>query len=232
MRYVSQYFDLRLFRKNGDIAHSFRNGVLVIGDMTTRDGSGLTTSTKGYSIDSAANATTPEKEIMGVMKDFAGKLIDESGAERIECIGLGTLNKLQVDGATSCTDLQDGWSLSRTFFEAPAITPGATTVVVGAYYEVIKGTVVYNGVTYKKGKIFLGVTGQTTTSTTDGGLFALSVYPLLNNKDTFLDEEFKIKLLQTGNESTGYWEPDIDGAFVPRNGLSTGINTGFGYTNP
>ena len=229
MRYVSQYYDLKLFRKNGEIAHAFRNGVLVIGDMTTRNGTDLTTSTKGYSIDSAANATTPEKEIMGVMKDFAGKLIDESGAVREECIGLGTLNKVKVGGA-SVTDFADGWAPSRTFFEAPAITPGNSTAVVGAYYEVIKGSVVCDGVTYKKGKIFLATSAN--TSTTDSGLFALSPYPLMNVGDSFLDEEFKIKLLQTGNESTGYWEPDIDGAFAARNSLGTYIGSGYGYTNP
>jgi len=231
MRYVSQYYDLKLFRKNGEIAHAFRNGVLVIGDMTTRNGTDTSTSTKGYTIDSAAYSSTPEKEIMGVMKDFAGKLIDESGAVRIECIGLGTLNKVRVGGA-SVTDFADGWAPTRTFFEAPALTPGTDAAVVGAYYEVIKGSCTYNGVTYKKGKIFLAVTGVTAVSTTDSGLFALSPYPLMNVGDSFLDEEFKIKLLQTGNESTGYWEPDIDGAFVARNSLGTYVNSGYGYFNP
>jgi len=112
------------------------------------------------------------------------------------------------------------------------LTPGTDAAVVGAYYEVIKGSCTYNGVTYKKGKIFLAVTGVTAVSTTDGGLFALSPYPLMNVGDSFLDEEFKIKLLQTGNESTGYWEPDIDGAFVARNSLGTYVNSGYGYFNP
>lgn len=92
--------------------------------------------------------------------------------------------------------------LNTTFFAAPPISPGATTVTADIRYEVISGTVVYDGTTYRTGQVFVG-TAVTDTSTTDGGLFALALptpYFDPGETDGNRAEFFRIAILGSGDE--------------------------------
>lgn len=199
MRYISKYDNLALYRKNGQIAHKFKNGVLVVGDKTTRNGTDLTTDTKGYVVDYFDYTSTPELEIMDVKPDFAGLFIDESGAVRIECIGLGSLVGTDYSGS-ALTEPLEGYK--GLFFEAPELDNSAT-LIEGALYEVLSAPVIYDGTTYSAGERFTVVAG--TTSFTGAGTVALSILTLENKGCHFTKQAFEIQHLITPNDTIGHW---------------------------
>lgn len=213
MRYISKYHDLALYRNDGSIAHKFHNGELIIGDTTTRNGTDTTTSTAGYTVDAATKSDT-SRQIQIVKPDLAGKVEGEVGFNRYEGTGLGSLNKVDNDG-DALAALVNGYL--GTYFEAPELTNTAT-LVVGAWYEVLSGTVTYNSVVYSEGEKFKVVTGV--TSFTGSGVIALSLYPLVNQCTDMTAEHFKIKNLMNGDESTDYWNV-TEGGFEPRNTLTS-----------
>lgn len=223
MRYVSPFSELKLVRNNGKVAHQFFNGVLVIGDKTTRDGVSATggeTDSKTYTIDSAANATYPEREVQLVKTDLAGKSLGDGGFNRVQAIGLGSLIGLNYDLTTplAAPALMRGYQ--GTFFEAPEIS-GTTNGIAECWYEVLSGTVLYNGVTYMVGDSFKVVTGILSIDGMTGtGTYALSVHPLVKKCACFTAEEFKIQHLEVGDESSSYWRGE-EGGFQPRNSLQS-----------
>lgn len=229
MRYISQYDKLVLFRKNGEIAHQFKNGVLVVGDTTTRNGTNKTTSTKAYTVDTFAYSSATETEIFGWKPDFAGKTIDESGAVRIECAGLGYLAALAYDGTTPLTSLATGYYGS--FFEAPVLT-GTTDAVVataGIVYEVLSDSVIYDGVTYTKGQIITA--DGSTTATTGSGTFALTLPRALKNRvDPMHAEAFALAHLIYPEQAIAYWN-QTNGGYTAVDGTGTSDYNFIGLMN-
>lgn len=215
MRYVSQYDDLALYRNDGSIAHKFHNGVLVIGDVKTRNGTNSTTSTKGFTVDHFAYAADPGHEIQGIRKDYSGLEIDESGARRIECIGLGSLEKKNYVGS-ALASLLTGYD--GTFFEAPILDNNATLpATVNILYEVLSDDITYDGVTYKTGQVFVS---NGVTSVTGDGTFALSIKVLKNLADQYTKEAFAINHLVRENDAVEYWNSQ-NGGYTPIDSLMT-----------
>ena len=221
MRYISKYHELALYRNDGSIAHKFKYGELIIGDATTRNGTDLTTSTAGYTVDAGTKSDTT-RQIMIVKPDLAGKVEGEVGFNRYEGTGLGSLNKVDNDG-DALAALVNGYA--GTYFEAPELVNTAT-LVVGAWYEVLRGTATYKGTTYSRGEKFKVVSG--TTSFTGSGTIALSLYPLVNPYTDMTAEHFKIKNLMNGDESTDYWNV-TEGGFEPRNSMTSSVDDFYGW---
>lgn len=102
------------------------------------------------------------------------------------------------------------FGLNRTFFKAPPLTPGTDTASALVLYDVLNGHVTYNGVTYRAGQRFRGVSGVTAVSTSDGGTFALAIpdeYRLDECDASGVQQgEFAKQWLHTGQEGTGYYD--------------------------
>lgn len=219
MRYISQFNDLVLYRNNGEIAHKFKNGVLVCGDSTTRNGTNLTTDALPYTVDYYAYSSATETEIMQTLESVIATRESEADWVRIEKIGLGYLRKLGYDNTTALASLADGWR--GIFFEAPVITPGATTIpaVANIRYEVLSGSVVYDGVTYTVGDIILSDGSTTTTSGT--GTFALAIPTALKNTvDQMEAEAFAQAHLLKPTDAIGYWNK-INGGYTASSSMTT-----------
>lgn len=215
MRYISQFANLALFKDNGELAHVFGpDGVLVVGSLTTASGAG------NY-IDAAANAGDTGDELqLPYSTDLDGNAVT-----RLEMAGLGSLDTSTQTGG-SVTTLAEGY---RTFYEAPVLTGTTSSVssVANVYYKVLSGSVTYDGTTYTKNQVFY--TDGVTTATTGSGTFALDIPPALKNEcDTFRDEQFKIKHLKDGTESTAYY--NFTDGMTPRSSLTCTDDTFFGFT--
>ena len=218
MRYITQHSNLVLYRDNGDYAYRFGpQGVLVVGSASTDTGS-------GNAIDADLNATYPAQQLQRVYDtDLGGNLTN-----CLEMCGMGSLVSVDAEG-NDLSSLEAGYN--RIFFEAPVITPGATTIpaIAGIYYEVLSGTVTYDSVDYTVGQTIVSDGTTTTTSTSDSGTFALMIPPaMVDEVDEFLDEHYKIKNLKTGNEASDYF--NWDNGFTPRNSAVSTDTDYFGYT--
>ena len=156
-------------------------------------------------------------------------------------IGTGAGNEINPTGATTEDSLQvlftdaqiDALTGNRTptaldrvgrgitFFEAPPITPAASTVEPDIIYIVLSGSVVYNGKTYKRGEEFTGATGINNSATTDGGTFARSFQPKWRQglpPEQFTQENWRTKVLATGRETE--YDPNVPGGFEPTDPLT------------
>ena len=206
MRYISNNSRLALYTTNGNIAHQFNQGVLIVGSPTTGTGA-------GNSID----PTTVYWDGGKLMEVFPADLAGVTTA-KIEMMGQGSL----------ADPLGASIGLRGYFFESPILT--ATTASVpakeGIHYKVSQGTVTYAGVTYKAGQIF--TTDGTTTATTSTGKFF--IIPPPNSMESDLNAMFEEKHLQFGDEVRDAWLPEIEGGFIPRSEFTTtDIATGIGY---
>ena len=206
MRYISHISNYMITKNNGDLCYVFGpDGVLVVGSLTTSTGAG------NY-IDTAEN---PSDTSLEINLPYATDL-DGNAVTRLEMAGLGTLNKVTKTGGALST-FEAGY---RNFFEAPVLSGTGVAVVNGAYYVVLSGTVLYNGVTYTKGEEFLVITDQSTAGNSLG-TFAICIPPCLKRAcDPFRTEHFKIKVLEKGDESNDYWNYDASG-FNPMDSLTT-----------
>ena len=187
MRYITHMPSLLLYNRAGDMPYRFGQfGVLDLGT--------------GNTIDATAKPSDLPNELQLV---FTTDLDGNTGT-RVEMAGQGTLDGVTATAAT--IPLTDGYN--RYFFEAPAITPGVTTVVATAdvYYEVLNGHVTYDGVEYAAREVFISDGTVTTTSTSDAGTFALTIpKDLQAYADQFRDYNFAIKHLGDRDEATGYY---------------------------
>ena len=66
MRYISFYDEFALHNRNGNVRHKFWQGELIVGDPTTKTGT-------GNSIDTAVNATDPGLELMPLVPTGANR---------------------------------------------------------------------------------------------------------------------------------------------------------------
>lgn len=221
MRYITQFSNLILQTKNGALVARFgTQGVLIVGDPTTRDGA-------GNRIDSVLKGSTPNDETMRVFPtDLLGNSIICD-----EMVGMGSLISLDTaDSPANLTSLQVGYN--RNYFEAAIQTSsdvdtGDASTVSDVYYEVLTGEAIYQTVTYTKGQIFITINGID-DAVTGTGTFALTIPPALNIEcQAFRPEHFKIKTLLTGNESTTPWTYSSD--YTPRDDMVTSDPDYFGY---
>jgi hypothetical protein len=211
MRYKSLKGDnLVLYKNNGKIAYKFKNGVLTVGLNNCRTGTG------NYIV------SAPQTESDNNLQRFFATDLAGATTQCLEMCGCGTLNCVDLGGSAVTT-----FNIGKrgSFAEAPVISTGATTTSAygNIWYEVLSGTVTYNGVAYTKGQKFKTVAGTTTTSGTNA-TFALTTPPDMNN---FEKEAYAITQLALGDESTNYWLP-ADGGYTARQADSS---TGRGYVN-
>lgn len=215
MRYITHRDTLVLFEKRGKPRHTFGPfGVLIVGDNSC--------TVAGYRIDAELRPSAPTTELMPMFpNDLAG-----AQASCPEVCGLGTLTTTRVGGAATASLAVGRRGL---FFEAPVI---ATTTnlpnVAGIYYEVLSGTAIYNSVTYTKGEQFVSEGGGV-IAVTGSGTYALCIPPALAKKaDEFLAENFKIKHLKLGDESSSYFDWNA-GGFEPRDSQDSPDTDFFGW---
>lgn len=117
--------------------------------------------------------------------------------------------------STASTDIEKV-GLGKLFWEAPPIASPATNTVddSGVWYQVLTGTVTYNGTTYKAGDLFF--TEATFNDTTGTGTFALDVphdYKLSPVEHNQRSEYYKTTQLAIGDESSWNeqnWESTVD----------------------
>lgn len=117
--------------------------------------------------------------------------------------------------SAGATDLEK-IGLGNIFFEAPPIASPATNTIddTGVWYQVLTGTVIYNGVTYKAGELFLSV--DTFDDSTGTGTFALDVphqFKLSPVEHNQRSEYYKTTQLAIGDESSWNeqnWESTVD----------------------
>jgi hypothetical protein len=220
MRYISPFEDLALYRNDGTIAHKFKNGELICGDRATRDGTNLSADALPYTVDYYAYVSAPETEIQQSFESVIGVRESEAAWQRLEKIGLGYLNGFGYDGATALDSLPDGYRGS--FYEAPDIATGATTVpaTAGIKYEVTAATVTYDGVAYTLGQVFTS-DGTTTTTSGAGGKFAIVLpWALKNVADQMEPEAFALMHLGTPEDMIAYWNK-LNGGYTPTNSMTT-----------
>lgn len=146
--------------------------------------------------------------------------LNSDAADKIDATQTSPVKEteLQVLYDAGSTDLEKV-GLNKLFWEAPPITPGTSTVTAGKYYEVIKGKVRYNGVDYKVGQKFWGVTGVADSSDPyeTSGRFAYAVPPEYA-KDGCCNgrtERFKLAHLEHGQEAKSYYDIDKESGYTP-----------------
>ena len=215
MRFISHIGDNLVYRNDGTVAHVFSpQGILTVGSNTTRVGA-------GNDIDAAVQSPTSRNLQLLYPTD-----LDGATTERIERVGLGTLTQVDRSGAT-LTNLVDGYK--RLFFEAPLLATGTNVPnIAGIKYIVIRGTAIYNGVTYGAGDEFESV-GSGTVAVTGSGTYALSIPDEL--RDEMFEDRFalfKEALLLTGSETRG-WDYNNDGGFIARDSADSTSVDFFGF---
>lgn len=218
MRYITHLSNHILQTKNGELVARFGpQGVLIVGDGTTRTGT-------ANQIDVVLKASTPNDETMRVFPtDLLGNILISE-----EMVGMGNLASLNTAGA-NLSSLEQGYN--RNYFEAPIeiSTTDAVSAVANVYYEVLTGTTQYpdtSGTIYTKGQVFF--TDGTNTATTGSGTFALTIPPALNIEcQAFRPEQFKIKNLITGKESTTDWA--YNSAYSPKDNMDVNDPNYFAY---
>lgn len=191
MQYKSQRSNAIIFTNQGKIKAKFYHGKYIIGSLTTATGAG------NY-IDGAVQSDTS----LNVQRIYTTDL-DGNTASCIEMCGQGTLNGITAAGNT-LTTLEEGFR--GWFFPCPRLT-GTTNSVpakAGIVYEVVDGTVTYDGTTYSAGEQF--TTDGSTTATTGSGHFELVIPDDLENRyNGFLTEAFRITHLGQPDEMSGYY---------------------------
>ena len=230
MRYISVNPGLLLLTDSGQSRHEFFNGVLTIGDNTTRDGSSATgTPTSGYVVDAFDKSGTFYSDLMFIRPaDLSGDTAGTSWASRAERVGMGTLTLTTATGAT-LGNLRSGWDGS-TFFESPLIdaTSGAALGSSGAWYDVENGTVTYNGSTYRNGQAFMSVG---TGNVSGDGRVALTLPPeLVDACDPYLTYHFAVAKTMNSDDYLNYWDGSAAAGFEPRNESGTSDDAFYGWT--
>lgn len=222
MRYISPYHRLTLYDNKGNAIYIFRNGELVIGDSTTFNGADLTSLDADYAMVDAHSVHGVTTNLMFVK----GELTTSDWTD-IEKSGMGYLDGGAIISET-VTPIESGWQ-GRLFFPAP-VYDGTEAAIDGAWYKVISGKVAYKGVTYKAGKVFKGV-DTTNITIVDAGTYSLELPPELRQGCTAsLDEQFKIKHLEWGDEPLSYFNWDTPSGYEPRNSLLTSDAGFIGYS--
>lgn len=214
-RWITHQSNLTLFNQDGSMAYRFGDqGVLIVGDPTTRTGS-------ANDIDSALKPTDPDKQLMRVYDT------DLLGAQTVcdEMCGEGSLVSLDTTGA-DLPSLITGYE--RDYFYAPILsTTGAVESVAGIKYEVLTGSVTYESVTYNAGDVFYTVDGGTMSDCS--GTYALAIPSYLDKRcDPFYTENFRIKILKNGDEPDAYW--DFENHATPKGDTVTTDTDYFGWT--
>ena len=209
MRYISFYDEFALHNRNGNVRHKFWQGELIVGNPTTKTGT-------GNSIDTAVNATDPGLELMPLVP---------TGATRDAICGMGTLNPLAV-----------GQYYESPYLSVGATSVPAVADLV---YKVVSGTVTYKSVTYSAGQEFTTDGTTVVTTGTTGAKFAITIPPAIKAREMDnRDAMFREKHLLTGDEAYGYHSWSALGGFLPKDDLSNPANagdktlssdTGFGY---
>lgn len=205
MRYISPYPRLMLMRKDGTVAHIFRNGVLYRGDAKTTNGTNTSSGTKPYTVDYYANSGDPDNEVMQVYETT----LDGGTDHREELIGEGSLTGYDVAG-DALTTLEEGYR--GMFFKAPIVTlasgeSGTVTDVANVPYEVLLGYIYYSGVKYDKNDEF--VTDGTTVATSGIGEYSLTLpKAIVSTCNKYLKEHFKIKNLMDSDDAASEYSYD------------------------
>ena len=231
MRYISVNPGLLLLTDSGQSRHEFFNGVLTIGDGTTRDGSSASgTPTSGYVVDAFDKSGTFYSDLMFIRPaDLSGDTAGTTWASRAERVGMGTLTLTTATGAT-LGSLRSGWDGS-TFFEAPLIdaSAGTTPGSSGAWYNVETGSVTYNSSTYRTGQAFMSVG---TGDASGDGFIALTLPPeLVDGCNPYLTEHFKIAKTMNPDDYLNYWDSAAEQGFEPRNESGTTDDAFYGWTS-
>lgn len=205
MRYIHKNAEAALYSVAGHKVYKFFNGVCVVGSNTTDNG--------GADVIDAAVTPVAGADYK-LFRPYAADL-DGNAVTCIEMCGLGTLTGVTKTNGT-CTLLEG----MRDFYEAPIISGAASVpATAGIRYKVWAGSVVYNGTTYSAGQVF--ITDGNTTSVTDAnsdGRWSLWL-PAEQDDDNcyeFLDEHFKIKHTQYGDEPYDYFEFNEQTGYIPR----------------
>lgn len=223
MRYISPFNRLTLYGTKGQAEYIFRNGELIIGDTTTFNGTDVASMAAGYAI----MPTATFKGATSNLFDLMAKVTTSTVFDDIEVKGMGYLDGGAIISET-IAPIDAGWQ-SRLFFPAPIYT-GTKAAIVGAWYQVLSGAVSYGGVIYKAGKFFKGANTNNITVPT-AATYALGLPPELRQGCTAsLDEQFKIKHLEWGDEPYSYFNWDSPSGFEPRNSLSTVAANFIGYS--
>lgn len=222
MRYITPHDNLILYRNDGTIAYNSvnktpyrfgKNGVLIVGLATTDSG------------DENKIIATPQTDSNeSLMTLYRTDLLGATSV-CVEMCGQGSLTG-KNDSGTDLSSLIAGYR--GLFFKAPVLT-GNTTPVVGQRYRVLKGSVTYKDKTYTANSEFDIIDSDGNITTTDGE-YALAIpNELVNKCEAFLDEEFKIKHLQKGDEPKDYYLWNEYG-FEPKASLTSSDADYYGWT--
>jgi hypothetical protein len=231
MRYISVNPGLMLLTEEGQSRHIFFNGVLTVGDNTTRDGNSATgTPTSGYVIDAFDKSGTFYSDLMFIRPaDLSGNTAGTTWTSRAERVGMGTLTLTTATGAT-LGSLRSGWDGS-TFFEAPLLdaSAGVTPGTSGAWYSVETGSVTYGTSTYRTGQVFMSV--GTGDASGDGTIALTLPLALVDGCNPYYSEAFKITKTMNPDDFLNYWDPTAEQGYEPRNTSGTADDTFYGYVS-
>lgn len=207
MRYIHKNAEAVLYSVAGHKVYKFFNHALTVGSNTTDNG--------GADVIDAALTPVAGADYR-LIRPYAADL-DGNAVTCIEMVGLGSLTGDTESGGT-CTLLEG----MRDFYEAPILS-GAQSIpnTVGLRYKVWAGSVVYNGTTYTAGQVFVS-TGTTSVTDANGdGRWSLWLPAEQDDSNCyeFLDEHFKIKHTQYGDEPYDYFDFNQQTGYIPRDAL-------------
>lgn len=200
MRYISPYTRLAIYDYKGRIRHQFEQNELVVG-LPTDTSTGI-------------NAATQSPYEDTLMRVYDNGITTTN--ELLEKVGLGYL---------------DGPNREyRLFYEAPWLTTAPTAKQRTSWWQVVDGTVSYQGKNYLAGRVVELASGDTLTLLT-GAIIAELIPPYLTEVCPYdPTPEFKRNVLLEGDETNDYflW----DGGFAPRNSLDPDSRDYVGWFRP
>jgi len=219
MRYIHKNAEAVLFSVAGHKVYKFFNHELTVGSNTTDNG--------GADVIDAALVPVAGADYK-LIRPYAADL-DGNQVTCIEMVGLGSLTGDTESGGT-CTLLEG----MRDFYEAP-FKSGAGTVPATAdiRFKVYVGDVTYNGSTYSAGQVFItDGSAITVTDADNDGVWSrwLPAEQDDSNCYEFLDEHFKIKHTQYGDEPFDYFEFNESVGYIPRDAQCDLDADAFGWT--
>jgi hypothetical protein len=203
---------------------------LIVGDADTTNGTDITTNALTHTVDAYKYASNLTHEInFPFLTDLANA--GYASGNLFEMSGMGYLEG--KDGTIA--NIENGW-MGRLFFQAPLLTATVAAPIAGSWYQVLSGSVTYNGVVYTAGsprRSYFKITAATaiTIAVDTQATFSLALPPEMRNTPCEnLDEQFRIKHLLYGDEPAAYFTYDTPSGFEPRNSLISVDNNFIGYS--
>lgn len=136
-----------------------------------------------------------------------------------------TTSRIEMAGQGDLTDLPDG---KRLFYESDilAFTTGEYTPTSGLWYEVVNGTVEYNGKRYHAGDKIKAIDTNNIADVASGQI--APTFPDTQGKPIDMRGEYWTKHLEHGDEPLDYPLHNVAG-YEPRNSMTTSDEGWYGW---